>query len=29
VRALLYTEMVTAEAILHGDKARLLGFDAS
>jgi tRNA-dihydrouridine synthase A len=27
--ALLYTEMVTAEAILHGDKARLLGFDAS
>jgi tRNA-dihydrouridine synthase A len=28
-RALLYTEMVTAEAILHGDKARLLGFDAS
>lgn len=24
---LLYTEMVTAEAILHGDKARLLGFD--
>ena len=28
-RALLYTEMVTAEAILHGDKRRLLGFDAS
>ena len=28
-RALLYTEMVTAEAILHGDKKRLLGFDAS
>ena len=27
-RALLYTEMVTAEAILHGDKSRLLGFDA-
>ena len=26
-RALLYTEMVTAEAILHGDKLRLLGFD--
>ena len=24
--ALLYTEMVTAAAILHGDKARLLGF---
>jgi tRNA-dihydrouridine synthase A len=28
-RALLYTEMVTAEAVLHGDQARLLGFDAS
>jgi tRNA-dihydrouridine synthase A len=28
-RALLYTEMVTAEAILHGDRARLLGFDTS
>ena len=27
--ALLYTEMVTAEAILHGDKPRLLGFDAN
>ncbi|MEY4965221.1 MAG: hypothetical protein RL274_804 [Pseudomonadota bacterium] len=27
--ALLYTEMVTAEAVLHGDRARLLGFDAS
>jgi tRNA-dihydrouridine synthase A len=26
-RALLYTEMVTAEAILHGDLERLLGFD--
>jgi tRNA-dihydrouridine synthase A len=25
--ALLYTEMVTAEAILHGDVDRLLGFD--
>jgi tRNA-dihydrouridine synthase A len=25
---LLYTEMVTAEAVLHGDRARLLGFDA-
>ncbi|HET7086641.1 MAG TPA: tRNA dihydrouridine(20/20a) synthase DusA [Rhizomicrobium sp.] len=25
--ALLYTEMVTAEAILHGDRARLLAFD--
>jgi len=27
-RALLYTEMVTAPAILHGDVERLLGFDA-
>src|ERR1700720_3029711 len=27
-RALLYTEMVTAEAILHGDRGKLLGFDA-
>lgn len=27
--ALLYTEMVTAEAVLHGDRARLLSFDAS
>ena len=27
-RALLYTEMVTADAILHGDRERLLGFDA-
>lgn len=25
----LYTEMVTAAAILHGDKERLLGFDAT
>ena len=25
-RALLYTEMVTAEAVIHGDKERLLGF---
>jgi len=25
--ALLYTEMVVAEAILHGDRQRLLGFD--
>ena len=25
--ALLYTEMVTAEAVLHGDRARLLGLD--
>jgi tRNA-dihydrouridine synthase A len=27
--ALLYTEMVTADAVLHGDKERLLGFDVS
>jgi tRNA-dihydrouridine synthase A len=27
--ALLYTEMVTADAILHGDRNRLLGFDAA
>ena len=27
-RALLYTEMVTSAAILHGDRERLLGFDA-
>ena len=27
--ALLYTEMVTAPAVLHGDRARLLGFDAA
>jgi tRNA-dihydrouridine synthase A len=27
-RALLYTEMVTADAVLHGDRAGLLGFDA-
>lgn len=27
--ALLYTEMVTAAAVIHGDRARLLGFDAS
>lgn len=26
---LLYTEMVTAPAAIHGDRARLLGFDAS
>jgi len=25
--ALLYTEMVTAQAIMHGDRGRLLGFD--
>ncbi len=28
-RALLYTEMVTAQALVHGDVERLLGFDAS
>ena len=28
-QALLYTEMVTADAVLRGDRARLLGFDAS
>lgn len=26
-RALLYTEMVTAAAVVHGDRERLLGFD--
>ena len=26
---LLYTEMVTAPAVIHGDRARLLGFDAA
>ncbi|MFC3167608.1 tRNA dihydrouridine(20/20a) synthase DusA [Paracoccus fontiphilus] len=28
-RALLYTEMVTAPAIIHGDRSRLLDFDAA
>ncbi len=28
-RALLYTEMVTAEAVLHGDRQRLLGYSPS
>ncbi|MBL8581400.1 MAG: tRNA dihydrouridine(20/20a) synthase DusA [Rhizobiaceae bacterium] len=28
-RALLYTEMVVADAVLHGDRERLLGFDAA
>jgi tRNA-dihydrouridine synthase A len=27
-RALLYTEMVTTAAVLHGDRRRLIGFDA-
>jgi len=28
-RAVLYTEMVTADAVLHGDRDRLLAFDAA
>jgi tRNA-dihydrouridine synthase A len=28
-RALLYTEMVTAQAVIHGDRDRLLGFNAA
>jgi tRNA-dihydrouridine synthase A len=28
-RALLYTEMVTTGAVIHGDRQRLLGFDAA
>ncbi len=28
-RALLYTEMVVADAVIHGDRHRLLGFDAA
>lgn len=28
-RALLYTEMVTAPAVIHGDRARLLDYDAA
>src|SRR5262245_42301228 len=28
-RALLYTEMVVADAVIHGERARLLGFDAA
>src|SRR5450759_4680878 len=28
-RARLYTEMLTTGAIIHGDRRRLLGFDAS
>jgi tRNA-dihydrouridine synthase A len=28
-RARLYTEMLTTGAVIHGDRARLLGFDAS
>lgn len=26
-RALLYTEMITVDAVIHGDRTRLLGFD--
>ena len=26
-RALLYTEMVVADAVIHGERERLLGFD--
>ncbi len=29
VRALLYTEMVVADAVIHGDRDKLLGFDAA
>jgi len=28
-RAVLYSEMVTADAVIHGDRARLIGFDAA
>lgn len=28
LRALLYTEMITIDAVIHGDRERLLGFDA-
>ena len=28
-RARLYTEMVTADAVVHGDRERLIGFDAA
>ncbi|MGZ5917489.1 MAG: tRNA dihydrouridine(20/20a) synthase DusA, partial [Methyloceanibacter sp.] len=28
-RTFLYTEMVTADAVLHGDRERVLGFDAA
>ena len=27
-RAVLYTEMITTGAVIHGDRERLLGFDA-
>ncbi|TIP98848.1 MAG: tRNA dihydrouridine(20/20a) synthase DusA, partial [Mesorhizobium sp.] len=28
-RALLYTEMVVADAVIHGERERLLGFDVT
>jgi tRNA-dihydrouridine synthase A len=28
-RALIYTEMITTGAVIHGDRARLLGYDAA
>ena len=28
-RALLYTEMVTSAAVVHGDRERLIGYDAA
>jgi tRNA-dihydrouridine synthase A len=28
-RALIYTEMITTGAVIHGDRARLLGFDSA
>ena len=28
-RALLYTEMITTGAVLHGERSRLLGYDAA
>ena len=28
-RALLYTEMVTADAVIHGDREKLIGFDTA
>jgi tRNA-dihydrouridine synthase A len=28
-RALIYTEMITTGAVLHGDRARLMGYDAA
>src|SRR3954452_24794675 len=28
-RALIYTEMITTGAVLHGDRVRLMGYDAA